>query len=114
AWLDRLVNHGLGVAQGSRRLRGAQRAGMGSVSNWVAVMTEPLSSKTSPHTPGPWKAAPKGDGWHITAEAPKGLYGLYTFVATVHGMRGNDAKLIAAAPNLLALAHQYADECGDC
>ena len=66
------------------------------------------------HTPGPWKAAPKGDGWHITAEAPKGLYGLYTFIATVHGMRGADAKLIAASPNLLALARQYASECCDC
>lgn len=47
------------------------------------------------HTPGPWKAAPKGDGWHITAEAPKGLYGLYTFI-------------------LLAVARQYAAECATC
>lgn len=61
------------------------------------------------HTPGPWKAAPYGDGWHITAAT-----GPYTRIATAHAMRGDDAKLIAASPALLALAHQYADECGDC
>lgn len=67
------------------------------------------------HTPAPWNCAPQGDGWHITAHTPmKGGETLFTRVATAHGMKGNDARLIAASPDLLALVHQYASECGDC
>lgn len=66
--------------------------------------------RQSSHTPGPWKSEPNGDGWRITAIRK----GLFTRVATVHGMKGDDARLIAHSPDLLALAHQYARECGDC
>lgn len=72
-------------------------------------------SESTPVTPdlvtaGPWKCAPRGDGWHITAETK----GQWTSIAIVHGMRPDNAKAICALPDLLALARQYANECGDC
>ncbi len=61
-------------------------------------------------TPRPWKCRVSSDGYHITGE----MRGQWTNVATVHGMRPDDARLITLAPDLLALAHKYASECGDC
>lgn len=64
-------------------------------------------------TAGPWTVSPRGDGWHITAGG-EGTGQRFENIALVHGMRGDNAKAIGALPDLLALAHQYADECGDC
>jgi hypothetical protein len=75
------------------------------------------------HSPAPWRLNWKvaGGGQHEgiptlhyvcvesaninTADDPLRLVGY---------MRPSDARLIAVAPDLLALAHQYARECGDC
>lgn len=57
-----------------------------------------------------WKWSPRGDGYHITTE----IAGQWTKIATVHGMNPGIAQRIAAVPSLLALAHQYARECGEC
>lgn len=63
------------------------------------------------HTPGPWSVSPYSS---IVGIAISG--GGYV----VAGVRGDrefseaNARLIAAAPDLLALAHQYASECGEC
>ena len=70
-----------------------------------------MSQSQSNHlTPGPWTWGAHGDGYHITGE----IRGLWAKVATVHGMRPDNARLIAAAPDLLALAQQYASECSSC
>lgn len=62
------------------------------------------------NTPGPWHT--DGDCIH-SAEG--------WIVASCHRFPNNDdtarprnALLIAAAPELLALAHKYASECGEC
>ena len=62
----------------------------------------------SAHTPGPWKVDESCGG--LAIDASDGNVGI------VNLCRANkaDARLIAAAPDLLALAHQYASECGDC
>ncbi len=57
-----------------------------------------LRANNAGHTRGPWAYTVHGDGYHIESRAN----GLYTFVATVHGMRPHDARLIAVAPELLA------------
>lgn len=63
------------------------------------------------HTPGPWRATPYSSIVGIAISSP---------ASVVAGVRGDqvtaeaNARLIAAAPNLLALAHQYASECGEC
>lgn len=57
----------------------------------------------SEQTPGPWAATPHGDGWHIVAHTPRPMKGgamFYSRIATAHGMKGDDAKLLAAAPDL--------------
>jgi hypothetical protein len=51
------------------------------------------------HTPGPWRKEAHGDGWHILGNI--GPEKTTVYVATAHGMRPNDACLIAAAPELL-------------
>jgi hypothetical protein len=48
-------------------------------------------------TPGPWRAEPRGDGWHIFAAKP------WTFIGVINGMRGDNAQLVAASPDLLEL-----------
>jgi hypothetical protein len=70
------------------------------------------------HTPGPWIAIADDDedeeGWVVAADAA-----LFDTIArptsqpTV-GEELANARLIAAAPDLLALARQYASECGEC
>jgi hypothetical protein len=57
-----------------------------------------------------WEWSVHGDGYHITTTTR----GQWTKIATVHGMNPDIARLIAATPRLLALAYQYARECGDC
>lgn len=75
-------------------------------------------------TPGPWEAhqgviSSQPDVWDVTSKhgwsgncdaTPEGW-----FVATIHEVDGGDsakanAALIAAAPELLELAHQYASD----
>lgn len=63
------------------------------------------------HTSGPWKATPYSSIVGIA------ISGAGYVIAGVRGDREfseANARLIAAAPDLLALAHQYASECGDC
>jgi hypothetical protein len=73
---------------------------------------------TAKHTPGPWCVSRRGRRGlpHIMSEA-----GLYVMDAKPRGVSGGgtvrqmaDATLIAAAPDLLTLARQYASECGGC
>lgn len=81
-------------------------------------MKDSPTSKTSPHTPGPWQFyadLPSTDpNWHIVTNASR-----MRVVANVHIEPGNamdlaNAHLIAAAPDLLSLAKQHASECADC
>lgn len=66
------------------------------------------------HTPGPWTCDPNGDGWRVTAHTPMKDGGkLFTRVATVHGMKGYDARLIGAAPELLAALRRLVDVLAD-
>lgn len=51
-------------------------------------------------TPAPWKLSARGDGYHVTGETN----GQWTKIATVHAMRPDDGRLIAAAPDLLEAA----------
>lgn len=82
---------------------------------------EATSSQGVHHTPGPWRAYQHSPNpWWIVQAEPRD-------VADVHGgkvpvwndpehpatVRAN-ALLIAAAPDLLALAKQFASECGEC
>ena len=68
----------------------------------------------STHTPGPWEL-------HFHDASQVGYIDAGTVQFCVRRtspdgfqqMRAN-ARLIAAAPELLALAHQYAEECGEC
>ena len=63
------------------------------------------------YTPGPWHATPYSSIVGIAISGP---------ASVVAGVRGDqvtaeaNARLIASVPDLLALAHQYASECGDC
>jgi hypothetical protein len=65
------------------------------------------------HTPGPWEidtewVPPEYPNWR-SIKIPDGNY------ATASGHIGEaNARLIAAAPDLLALAKQYASECAEC
>lgn len=63
------------------------------------------------HSPGPWRHRRPRDrraGFRLV-EAPTG-----ELVASVWANALADAPLIAAAPDLLQLAHEYAAECGEC
>lgn len=66
---------------------------------------------TAKHTAAPWRVDTTGYGYLIMARVSPELTAR---VATVHGMRPDDAHLIATAPALLELAHIYASECGEC
>ena len=71
------------------------------------------------HTPGPWKAVKVGTDWHIVGKPTWGCeyYGKKGewCVAALDDMMADEypreakanARLIAASPDLLALAHQY-------
>lgn len=63
------------------------------------------------HTPGPWIVIPSGHG-HPT-EYLCVQYGADERYTSLE-MLPLDAHLTAAAPDLLALARQYASECADC
>ena len=87
--------------------------------SWCAV--------TAPHTPGPWKAdlIRRGtinirtgessemvpDGYAITAEQPK-MFGGTRIVE--RGLKEADARLIAAAPDLLVALRDLMPILGDC
>ena len=71
-------------------------------------MTASLSSKTSPHTPGPWRI--RG----LTVESVPGGNICLVNLARPEGPTQANLALIAAAPDLLALAKQYASECATC
>lgn len=70
----------------------------------------------SKHTPGPWLAIEAGprevrlkrDHWEIGSETTR------RGVAYVFGGDDANAKLIAAAPELLELANRLASECAEC
>ncbi|MFO1394674.1 MAG: hypothetical protein U1F09_12995 [Steroidobacteraceae bacterium] len=66
------------------------------------------------HTPGPWKVC---EGSPFTRWYVKAIHATYVIAecGISEGKTGEaNARLIAAAPDLLALARQYASECGDC
>ncbi len=76
------------------------------------------------HTPGPWAVENPMEHELSIVEADKPTYE-WKFIATVpYGGRNDgdfsrptadaNARLIAAAPDLLALARKYASECGQC
>jgi hypothetical protein len=70
------------------------------------------------HTPGPWTASSGGKSNYVasvTALSTKAK--VFNVAMLARPMRGDvhaNARLIAAAPDLLALAHRYANECGEC
>ncbi len=82
----------------------------------------------STHTPGPWREyAPEISG--VVSEnyrtvtggeeserfgAPEDQWGGAAHFCLTGYLSPSNARLIAAAPDLLALARQYASECGDC
>lgn len=81
-----------------------------------ARLTSEESGPAAPaHTPGPWRAGFSNsgyvifntEGWTVANLPPTGNQGLAA-------RRQADAYLILAAPDLLALAKQYASECSGC
>lgn len=65
----------------------------------------------SKFTPGPWGV------WRAAAIHSFTIQGLHRKVARIIGndVEGDaNARLIASAPDLLAIAHCYAAECGEC
>lgn len=64
----------------------------------------------SAHTPGPWRVDGDGvltaGGWVVAM--------CHRFPDNNDLARPANARLIAAAPDLLALARRYAAECGEC
>ena len=74
----------------------------------------------SKHTPGPWEWW-TSNSWRRLRSNPANGRDLGVVTPFVTPDRHADLEvspadmaLIAAAPELLALAHQYASECGDC
>jgi hypothetical protein len=63
---------------------------------------------TAKHTPGPWKNGNDAAGKPLMFQRPDCWY-----VDPNPDWQAN-LKLVDAAPDLLALARQYAEECGDC
>lgn len=60
---------------------------------------------TTQHTPGPWRVQQVGTpGYFVVRALCRGPL----------PMTEANARLMAAAPDLLALAHKYADECSEC
>ena len=71
-----------------------------------------MSAEKVAHTPGPWRASPDSSIVGTAVLAKGGLV-----IASVLGERDavrSNAALIAAAPDLLALAKRYASECAQC
>ena len=67
-----------------------------------------MSAEKVAHTPGPWRVSPTND---CVIESEK--HGNIALVNLAR-MSAADARLIAAAPDLLALAKRYASECEEC
>ncbi|MDB6104092.1 MAG: hypothetical protein JWO52_4091 [Gammaproteobacteria bacterium] len=68
------------------------------------------------HTPGPWAVYndhPTEPGIHYIRTSPALYHGEVAVIYSDEKADAN-ARLIAAAPDLLALAHQYASECSNC
>ena len=67
-----------------------------------------MSAEKAQHTPGPWHVLPTND---CVIESEK-----HGNIAITNLARKSvaDARLIASAPDLLALAKRYASECGTC
>ena len=67
-----------------------------------------MSAEKVAHTPGPWRV---GEHNHCVIESAR--HGNIALVNLAR-MSAADARLIAAAPDLLALAKRYASECSGC
>lgn len=87
------------------------------------MKTELLSTETvASHTPGPWKA----DEGHTNDPSICGAWGcirgskdyiladVYADTEELGREALSNARLMSAAPDLLALAKQYASECSQC
>lgn len=68
-----------------------------------------MSNQRAQHTPGPWRVDASCGGLAIESVS----HGSIGIVNLARASKA-DARLIAAAPDLLALAIQYADECSEC
>ena len=71
-----------------------------------------MSAEKVAHTPGPWRATPHNSIVGTGIVANRGIV-----VASVLGVPEvcqANARLIAASPDLLALAKRYASECAQC
>lgn len=79
--------------------------------------SRPLTTENQSHTPGPWSNDRIWDTPESRIHAR--VEGIPVALAEVFSMRNGgekeaNARLIAAAPELLTLAHQYAAECAEC
>jgi len=77
-----------------------------------------LTSKTNPHTPGPWYPARSGHELIVLSHTAVrsgsiAVLGEYWANYPRDEVTAN-ARLIAAAPELLELARRYASDCPDC
>ena len=66
-----------------------------------------MSAEKAAHTPGPWRVG----GSYVLA--PDGFVALVGCIYRTFSVCDANAALIAAAPDLLALAKRYARECSD-
>ena len=79
-----------------------------TISGMRTASGEPMTNEPkATHTPGPWRVLPTND---CVIESEK--HGNIALVNLAR-MSSADARLIAAAPDLLALAKRYASECAD-
>ena len=67
-----------------------------------------MSAEKVAHTPGPWRVG----GSYVLA--PDGFVALVGCIYRTFSVCDANAALIAAAPDLLALAKRYASECAQC
>lgn len=69
-------------------------------------------------TPGPWRVGQwLGGAWCVTSaplSQPRGGEITSVVYGPLSGTPEGNARLIAAAPELLAIAREYADSCLDC
>ena len=70
-----------------------------------------MSAEKVAHTPGPWTMR-SGSIWG-TSKDPDGEYICEPWGRT-HAETEANGRLIAAAPDLLALAKRYASDCSEC
>jgi len=99
------------------RMDGERTEGASGVST---SNSEPPTTETLPdrsHTPGPWVSfyKHKYNEWHVGVPVSSGSMKLALFPDGCPTENPeSDCRLIAAAPDLLALAKQYVAECADC